>query len=122
MTPRWRIGLFLLCCLPLMLAPDADAQDLEDSGATTELACSFMMEKGTLEQQCHVPFPSGCLVAHRPGTTQPWATLSKGGNVQCRFDEKNTDWKTKITGACGRCQSVRCSAHFSVRFDCSAQQ
>ncbi len=34
----------------------------------------------------------------------------------CRFDEKQTDWKTKITGACNRCQSGHCSAQFSVRY------
>ena len=124
MIIRWlRLALvlsLLLSCLPP--SPVASAQALEDSGATTELSCSFAMEQGETGTPCRVPFPQGCMVASIPGTTHPWTTISKGGRVQCRFDEKETDWKTKITGTCGRCQSVRCSAHFSVRFDCSGQQ
>jgi len=109
--------------LVLLLVPSSDtkAQEVEDFGATTELACSFTMEKGETGRPCHVPFPQGCLVASIPGTKRPWTTLSKGGRLQCRFDKKETDWKTNIVGICDRCRSVRCSAHFSVRFDCSAQ-
>ena len=109
--------------LVLLLVPSSDtkAQEVEDFGATTELACSFTMEKGETGRPCHVPFPQGCLVASIPGTKQPWTTISKGGRLQCRFDKKETDWKTNIVGICDRCRSVRCSAHFSVRFDCSAQ-
>lgn len=107
----------VLSTIPL----EAGAQEPEGSRATTELSCSFSMEKGETAQPCHVPFPQGCVVAHIPGTTQPWTTISKGGRLQCRFDETKTDWKAKIVGTCGRCQSVRCSAQFSVRFDCSAQ-
>jgi hypothetical protein len=116
------VALFLTP-LALILLPecDAGAQDQEDSAATTELSCSFMMEKGDTGRPCHVPFPQGCLVASIPGTKHPWTTISKGGRLQCRFDETKTDWKTNIVGTCDRCQSVRCSAHFSVRFDCSAQ-
>src|SRR3712207_810670 len=91
----------------------------EESQATPEQSCSFGMGKGEAAQRCAVPFPAGCRVAHAPGTTKPWATISKGGRLMCRFDDKRTDWKTKITGTCGRCQSGHCSAQFSVRFDCS---
>lgn len=116
------VSLFVLPVLILLVPSlNPEAQEFEDSGATTELSCSFSMEKGETGRPCHVPFPQGCLVATMPGTKQPWTTISKGGRLQCRFDQKETDWKTKIVGTCDRCQSIRCSAHFSVRFDCSAQ-
>jgi hypothetical protein len=122
--PRVAFGLFVLLLL-ILLVPSLDTkaqeQEIEDSGATTELSCSFSTEKGETGRLCYVPFPQGCRVASIPGTKQPWTTISKGGRLQCRFDEKSTDWKTKIVGTCDRCRSIRCSAHFSVRFDCSAQ-
>ena len=90
-----------------------------DFPATTEQSCSFGMDKDEPSQQCFVPIPSGCKVASIPGTQKPWTTISKGGNVTCRFDEKVTDWKTKISGSCGRCRSGHCSVQFSVRFDCN---
>jgi hypothetical protein len=123
MIRRWPVAaLFFISLLTAALAAcEADAQEVEESAATTELSCSFSMEQGETGHPCRVPFPPGCLVASIPGTKHPWTTISKGGRLQCRFDEKETDWKTKITGTCDRCQSVRCSAHFSVRFDCSAQ-
>src|SRR5690349_594229 len=65
---------------------------LADSTATTEFNCSFGMAKGEAQQLCQVPIPTGCVVAHFPGTTKPWTNISKGGNTQCKFDEKATDW------------------------------
>ncbi|NGZ59513.1 MAG: hypothetical protein CV081_03280 [Nitrospira sp. LK265] len=123
MTIRCRtFGLLVLLLLILLLPSlNGKAQEVEDSGATTELSCSFSMEKGETGHPCHVPFPQGCRVASIPGTKQPWTTISKGGRLQCRFDKKGTDWKRNIVGTCDRCKSVRCSAQFSVRFDCSAQ-
>lgn len=97
------------------------AQPMDDPGATTELSCSFGMAKGEAGQTCQVPFPQGCLVAHIPGTQKPWATVSKGGATRCKFDEKATDWKTRITGVCSRCTSPQCSAQFHVRFNCSGR-
>jgi hypothetical protein len=122
MISQWyRLSAFTSLVLLIPVIPfEARAQEPEDSRATTELSCSFLMEKGETARPCQVPFPQGCLVAKIPGTKQPWTTISKAGRLQCRFDEKKTDWKTKVVGACGQCQSVRCSAHFSVRFDCSA--
>ncbi|HEY6084637.1 MAG TPA: hypothetical protein VIU63_04540 [Nitrospira sp.] len=76
------------------------------------------MAQGEASQHCRVPIPAGCFVAHVPGTTKPWTTISKGGKTSCRFDEKATDWKTKITGTCGRCTTTQCSVQFIVRFDC----
>lgn len=92
---------------------------LSDSAATTEFNCSFGMGKGETSQSCQVPIPPGCVVAHFPGTAKPWTNISRGGNTQCRFDDKTTNWKTRITGTCGTCRSGHCSAQFIVKFDCS---
>ena len=107
---------FGLLALPL---PNANAQVPSEFPATTEQACSFGMAKGESSHACQVPIPAGCLVANAPGTNKPWTTISKGGKTFCRFDEKHTDWKTKITGACGRCNTAQCSVQFIVRFDCN---
>ncbi|MDO8309679.1 MAG: hypothetical protein Q7V58_15155, partial [Actinomycetota bacterium] len=93
----------------MSLSAAAQAQTLSESTATTEQVCSFGMAKGEASQSCQVPFPTGCLVANIPGTDKPWTTVSKGGKTFCRFDEKTTDWKTKITGSCSRCKSDHCS-------------
>ena len=77
------------------------------------------MAKGEPSHVCQVPILAGCLVATAPGTNKPWTTISKGGKTNCRFDEKHTDWKTKITGTCGRCSTAQCSVQFIVRFDCN---
>ena len=114
--------LIVMAGAQLLTTSDTAAQPVQESTATTEQSCSFGMAKGEASQSCAVPFLSGCRVAYAPGSTKPWTTISKGGRLLCRFDEKSTDWKTKITGACGRCQSGHCSAQFSVRFDCSPQQ
>ncbi|HEX9741364.1 MAG TPA: hypothetical protein VGA17_01070 [Nitrospiraceae bacterium] len=98
---------------------DLSPAPLSDSAATTEFNCSFGMDKGDAAQSCRVPIPSGCVVAHVPGTAKPWTNISKGGNTQCRFDGKKTDWKTRIIGACERCKSAHCSVQFIVKFDCS---
>ena len=98
------------------------AQPMGSSTATTEKFCNFGMAKGEAQHSCDVPFPAGCAVAHIPGTNQPMSTISKGGATSCRFDEKKTDWKTKITGTCTRCRSRQCSARFNVMFDCSQQR
>lgn len=113
------IVLLTVCDLMSQQRPDTAAQDSFDFSATTEQSCSFGMAKGEPSQHCQVPIPSGCLVAHVPGTSKPWTTISKGGKTMCRFDEKGTDWKTKITGTCGRCSTGQCSVQFIVRFDCT---
>jgi hypothetical protein len=119
---RWPICLsgFLWLLLLLPLCRDrAFAQPLNDYPATTEQSCSFGMDKGEPSNRCEVPFPKGCKVVQFPGTTKPWVSISKAGKIFCRFDPKASDWKTKIVGSCSRCDSIRCSAQFSVRFDCS---
>ena len=109
--------LVVLSCLvpPTMLL----SQPADDSSATTEQSCSFGMDLGQPAHQCQVPIPSGCVVANFPGTNKPWTTVSKAGRTFCRFDQKTTDWKTRITGSCTRCESSHCTGQFSVRFDCS---
>jgi hypothetical protein len=97
----------------------AAAQPLGDSTATTESSCNFGMVKGEAKRGCHVPILSGCVVANFPGTGRPWSTISKGGATTCRFNEKETDWKTRVTGTCDRCKTAQCSARFGVMFDCS---
>ncbi|ULA63693.1 MAG: conserved exported protein of unknown function [Nitrospira sp.] len=122
---RMRLLLLLLFALTgfqLCQVDTASAQLIQESTATTEQSCSFGMDKGEPAHSCAVPFPPGCRVAQAPGSSKPWTTISTGGRLLCRFDDKQTDWKTKITGVCNRCQSGHCSAQFSVRYDCSPQQ
>lgn len=95
---------------------------IQESVATTEFNCSFGMAKGEPQQTCQVPIPTGCVVAHFPGTAKPWTSISKGGNTQCKFDDKATDWKTRITGTCGKCKTGHCSVQFIVKFDCSQRK
>lgn len=110
----------LAALLGLWSAEPAPAQPLSDATATTESSCNFGMAKNQAKGSCDVPMLAGCVVAHFPGTTRPWSNVSKGGTTTCRFDEKATDWKTKITGACGKCTTPQCTARFGVMFDCSA--
>ncbi|MGC3973195.1 MAG: hypothetical protein QM771_02255 [Nitrospira sp.] len=98
---------------------DAQAQAPPDSAATTEHSCSFGMAKGDPAHQCQVPIPAGCVIAKFPGTDKPWTTVSKAGRTFCAFDKKGTDWKTKITGQCTRCDSSHCTGQFMVRFECA---
>lgn len=100
-------------------AEKLDPPPLSDSPVTTEFNCSFGMDKGEASQNCQVPIPAGCVVAHFPGTSKPWTNISRGGNTQCRFDDKKSDWKTRITGTCDTCKSAQCSVQFIVKFDCS---
>lgn len=110
------LGTTLLLCL---MAEIGQAQSPPDSSATTEQSCSFGMAKGDPTHQCQVPIPAGCVIAHFPGTKRPWTTVSKAGRTFCAFEEKATDWKTRITGQCTKCDSSQCTGQFMVRFDCS---
>jgi hypothetical protein len=117
--------LLALTVAPGLLAPDtshAAPSPLSESAATTEFNCSFGMAKGDSQQTCQVPIPTGCVVAHFPGSTRPWTNISKGGNTLCKFDDKATDWKTRITGTCGKCKTGHCSVQFIVKFDCSQRR
>lgn len=111
-----------ICALLFLLLGEGgtvSAQPLNDYAATTEQSCSFGMDKGEPTHRCEVPFPKDCKVVHFPGTKKPWTNISKAGKTFCQFDTKASDWKTKIVGSCSRCDSIRCSAQFIVRFDCS---
>ena len=99
--------------------PAGATLSMNDSKATTESSCNFGMAKGQARGSCQVPIPDGCAVANQPGSTKPWSSISKGGHTACRFNEKDTDWKTRITGICGKCTTSQCSARFGVMFDCS---
>nr|MBI3611826.1 hypothetical protein [Nitrospirota bacterium] len=112
----------LLCgsLLGLLRPNPTAAQPAGDARATTESSCNFGMAKNQAKGDCDVPMLAGCVVAHFPGTNRPWSNVSKGGSTFCRFDEKGTDWKTKITGTCGTCKTPQCTARFGVMFDCSA--
>ena len=115
-------ALILLSLAPL--ASDLQAapvSGLDESGATTEYKCNFGMGQGEAKQSCTIPIPDGCRVVQLPGTSKPYALLSKAGNTQCKFDEKASDWKTKVVGTCSRCKTSHCSALFTVRADCSGR-
>jgi len=117
----WGIGSIMVIGLVAGAVPAmTGAQPLGDSSATTESSCNFGMEKDELKRSCRVPVPDGCVVANFPGTSKPWTNVSKGGNTSCRFNDGETDWKTRITGTCGHCKTEHCSARFAVMFDCSA--
>jgi hypothetical protein len=116
----WMLGLPLIL-LSLGGADAALAQAPDPSTATTESSCNFGMTKGQAKGSCQVPMLAGCVVADFPGSRRPWSNISKGGTTTCRFDEKNTDWKSQITGACEKCKTPQCTARFGVMFDCSAQ-
>lgn len=113
------VRLWLACWLVPAFGTVASSQPA--GGPTTESICNFGMAKGEPQQSCEIPMMSGCAIAHFPGTTKPWTNISKGGNTSCRFDDKRTDWKTRITGSCTSCRTEHCSARFSVMFDCTAQ-
>ena len=100
--------------------PSWAAPSLENASPTTEASCNFGMAKGQPRGSCQVPIPDGCRVAHQPGSTKPWSNISKGGHTTCVFNDKETDWKTRITGTCDKCKTAQCSARFGVMFDCSA--
>src|SRR5690606_30934337 len=87
-------------------------------GPTTELSCNFGMTKDQRRGSCSISVPQGCTVASFPGTDKPWSSISKGGRTTCRFDEKATDWKGRVTGTCDRCRTAQCSARFSVMVQC----
>lgn len=100
--------LFLLSLGSLTIAADP----------TTESNCNIGMVKGDQGRACEVPIPNGCSVANYPDYETPWIDISKGGNTKCQFDKNKTDWKTIITGSCGPCKTNKCSARFSVMFNC----
>ena len=96
----------------------ADAQPLGRDTQTSSSCQIGNIKKGASGKHCEVPIPQSCKVAMNAATKTHWADIEKSGGLSCRFDEKLTDWKTRITGACGACQARQCSAKFTVYFDC----
>lgn len=120
-TGTFGASVLLVAALAFTAATSAEAPNVpSDPGATTESSCNFGMAKGQASGSCDVPVLAGCVVAKFPGSNKPWSSVSKGGNTTCRFDDKATDWKTRITGTCDKCKTPQCSARFGVVFDCSA--
>jgi hypothetical protein len=96
----------------------ADAQPLGRDTQTSSSCQIGNIKKGASGKQCEVPIPPSCKVAIHTATQAHWADIEKSGGISCRFDNKLTDWKTRIIGACGACQARQCSAKFTVYFDC----
>ena len=107
-----------LVLLAIGVTVSADAQPLGRDTQTSSSCQIGNIKKGASGKQCDVPFPPSCKVAMNSTTKTHWADIEKSGGLSCRFDNKLTDWKTRITGTCGACQARQCSAKFTVYFDC----
>ena len=99
-------------------AVQADAQPLGRQTQTSGSCQVSNIKKGVSGKQCDVPIPPSCKVAINQATKMRWADIEKSPGIACRFDDKLSDWKTRITGACGTCQGRQCNAKFTVYFDC----
>ncbi len=111
--------IWLLVVIGLMSGVLLEHPSFSFAAPQTESMCTIGMVKGEQGRTCEVPIPDGCTPAKVPGYDQPWADISKGGATTCQFDEQKTDWTTTITGSCGPCATDKCSAQFSVKFNCS---
>lgn len=114
------VRLFLtgLVLLAISAAIQADAQPLGRQTQTSSSCQVANIKKGASGKQCDVPIPKTCQVAVNASTTMHWTDIEKSPGISCRFDDKLSDWKTRITGACDTCQNRQCSAKFTVYFDC----
>jgi hypothetical protein len=111
----------IISCLILLAIGATVAADAQTLGRDTQTSSSCQIgniKKGVSGKQCDVPIPPSCKVAINASTKTHWADIEKSGGLSCRFDNKLTDWKTRITGTCGTCQARQCSAKFTVYFDC----
>lgn len=113
-----RFILTSLALLAIGAAIRADAQPLGRQTQTSSACQVSNIKKGVSGKQCDVPIPPSCKVAVNVATKLRWADVEKSPGISCRFDNKLTDWKTRITGACGACQGRQCNAKFTVYFDC----
>jgi len=116
--PHPRQILVALVGLAIGATVSADAQTLGRDTQTSSSCQIGNIKKGVGGRQCEVPIPQSCKVAINAATNTHWTDIEKSGGLSCRFDSKLTDWKTRITGACGACQARQCSAKFTVYFDC----
>jgi len=113
-----RLLVYGLVPLAIGMTVSADAQPLGRDTQTSSSCQIGTIKKGASGMHCEVPIPQSCKVAINTATNMHWADIEKSGGLSCRFDSKLTDWKTRITGACGACQARQCSAKFTVYFDC----
>jgi hypothetical protein len=109
------IGLALLA---IGAAMQADAQPLGRQTQTSSSCQVANIKKGVSGKQCDVPIPKTCKVAVNQATKMNWTDIEKSPGISCRFDDKLSDWKTRITGTCDTCQGRQCNAKFTVYFDC----
>jgi len=107
-----------LVLLAIGVTVSADAQPLGRDTQTSSSCQIGNIKKGIGGKQCEVPIPKSCKVAINTATQTHWADIEKSGGLSCRFDDKLTDWKTRITGTCRTCQARQCNAKFTVYFDC----
>lgn len=107
-----------LVLLVIGASTQADAQPLGRQTQTSSSCQVANIKKGVSGKQCDVPVPPSCKVAVNAATKLRWADVEKSPGIACRFDDKLTDWKTRITGTCGACQGRQCNAKFTVYFDC----
>ena len=116
---RARLLLTGLVLLAIGVTVSVDAQPLGRDTQTSSSCQIGNIKKGASGKQCDVPIPPSCKVAINATTKMHWADIEKSSGLSCRFDNKLTDWKTRITGTCGACQARQCSAKFTVYFDCT---
>ena len=99
----------------------AMAVDAQPLGRHTQTSSSCQIgniKKGISGKQCEIAIPQTCKVAINAATNMRWTDIEKSAGIACYFDDKHSDWKTRITGACGTCKARQCSAKFTVYFDC----
>lgn len=113
-----RLLLTSLALLVIGASIQADAQPLGRQTQTSSSCQVANIKKGVSGKQCDVPVPPSCKVAINTATKTRWADIEKSPGIACRFDDKLSDWKTRITGTCGACQGRQCNAKFTVYFDC----
>lgn len=116
--PPARLLLASLILLAAGVSSQADAQPLGRQTQTSGSCQVSNIKKGVGGKQCDVPIPPTCKVAINQATKLRWADIEKSPGISCRFDDKLSDWKTRITGVCGTCQGRQCNAKFTVYFDC----
>src|SRR2546427_827246 len=90
-----------LVLLAIRVNLSADAPPLGRDTQTSSSCQIGNIKKGASGKQCDVSIPQGCKVAINSTTKTHWADIEKSGGISCRFDNKLTDWKTRITGTCG---------------------
>ena len=113
-----RCFLFVFFVSVITAAVQADAQGLGRDTQTSSSCQIGAIKKNATGKQCDVAIPASCKVATNVTTKTHWVDIEKSAGISCRFDPKLTDWKTRVTGSCGKCEARQCTAKFTVYFDC----